>query len=348
MTKTTVPEVSSRTRAASWGVRLLLLVVAVAVVLAVIRAYRRLDLEAIGQALGQLDGWHAPVLVAVLLLRQVLNAAPLAVYVPGAGFYRATINDLAAATASSFAPPPSDMVLRVTMFRSWGFDVSRALAATAMNAVTMFIVRFSAPVVGFALLPLIGVPLGMRALDILSLLVAVALVTGVLLVVRAEERAARIGRWAGRAVGVVRRSVDPEGWAGGFVAFQQNIAGGFATRFPRAVLATFAMVTVDMFLLTLSLRFVGVDSSQVSLLVIASAFYLAYPLTLFPMQGAGVVDAAIVAALVQSAGSGVAEAAIAGLLIWRLFTITGPLLLGVGAIVVWRRSARDPQVQPAS
>lgn len=331
---------TSRTRATSWAARLALLLLAAVVVVAVVRAYRRLDLEAIGAALGQLDWWHVPVLVAMLLGRQVLNAAPLAVYVPGAGFYRATINDLAAATASSFGPPPSDMVLRVTTFRSWGFDVSRALAATTMNAVTMFILRFSAPLVGFILLPLIGVPLGLRALDVLSLLVGAALVIGVLLVVRAESQAERIGRLAGRAARTVRRGVDPEGWAGAFVTFQQNIAGGFSTRFPRALLATFAMMGVDMLLLTLALRFVGVEPSQVSVLVIASAFFFAYPLTLFPMQGAGVLDAAIVAALVQSAGHGVTEAAIAGLLIWRLFTIAGPLLLGAGAIVVWRRTSR--------
>ena len=336
-----MPAVGARTQATSWAARLLLLVLAAAVVVAIVRAYRRLDLDAIAAALGKLDWWHVPVLVAVLLLRQVLNAAPLAVYVPGAGFYRATINDLAAATASSFAPPPSDMVLRVTMFRSWGFDVSRALAATAMNAMTMFILRFSAPLLGFILLPLIGVPLGLRALDFLSLLVAVALTVGVLLVVHAEGQAERIGRTAGTLARMVRRGVDPEGWAGAFVAFQQNIAGGFSTRFPRALLATFAMMCVDMFLLTLALRFVGVEPSQVSLLVIASAFFFAYPLTLFPMQGLGVLDAAMVAALVQSAGHGVTEAAIAGLLIWRLFTIAGPLLLGAGAIVVWRRTSRQ-------
>ncbi|MCK0112605.1 flippase-like domain-containing protein [Ornithinimicrobium sp. F0845] len=338
-----------RRNRAAWVTRLLLLGVAVAVVVALVRAYRRVDLDEVWEAMGHLEWWHVPVLVGVLLLRQVLNAAPLAIYIPGAGFYRATINDLSAATASSFAPPPSDMVLRVTMFRSWGFDVSRALAATTMNALTMFIMRFGAPLVGFLLLPFLGVPLGLRALDIVSLLVAAGILGGVLLVVRGETQAAQLGH---RVAGVVRRlrkDTDPEAWATTFATFQQNIADGFPRRFPRALLATLAMMTADLLLLTLALRFVGVGAAEASLLVIAAAFFFAYPLTLFPMQGIGLLDAAIVAALVESAGAAVTEPAIAGLIIWRVFTIAGPLALGAGAIVVWRGSTRDarPRSTPA-
>lgn len=329
------------------GTRLLLIALAVLVVVALVRAYRRIDLDAVWSAMGHLDWWHGPILVVTLLVRQVLNATPLAVYIPGVGLYRATVNDLAASTMSSFAPPPSDMVLRVTMFRSWGFEVSHALAATAMNALTMFIMRFAAPLVGFVLLPFSGVPLGLRALDVVSLLVAAALFGGVLLVVRAEQQAGAIGRRAGRLLQVVRQSTDPQAWSDTFRTFQQNIADGFPSRFPRALLATGAMMTVDMVLLTLCLRFVGVSAAQVPVLVIAAAFFFAYPLTLFPMQGMGLVDAAIVAALIESAGTGVVEPAIASLLIWRLFTIAGPLVLGAGAIVLWRRSTRNP-TQPVT
>lgn len=169
---------------------------------------------------------------------------------------------------------------------------------------------------------------------------AAAIVVGVLLVVRGERQAARIGHRAGAVVRRVRKDTDPGVWARNFTTFQQNIAEGFPRRFPRALLATLAMITADLLLLTLALRFVGVGAAEASLLVIAAAFFFAYPLTLFPMQGLGLLDAAIVAALVESAGTGVTEPAIAGLIIWRAFNIVGPLALGAGAIVVWRRSTR--------
>ncbi len=105
------------------------------------------------------------------------------------------------------------MVLRVAMFRSWRVDVSEATAATTMNALTFFIVRFSTPLVGFALLPLLDVPPGLRWLDVASLLVAVVLVSLVLLVTRGEEWATRIGRRLGLLVRSVRRCTDPEAWA---------------------------------------------------------------------------------------------------------------------------------------
>lgn len=331
-----------------WATRLLMLAVGCLVVLALVRAYHRIDLEQVWEALGHLAWWHVPVLCAVLVLRQVLNAGPLAIYIPGAGFYRATVNDLAAATASTFAPPPSDMVLRVTMFRSWGFEVPQALAATTMNALTMFIMRFGAPVIGFLMVPFVGVPLGLRWLDLLSLLVAVVIVLGVVLVVRGEKQAARIGHRVGTTVRAVRKGTDPDAWSSTFVTFQQNIAEGFPRRFPRALLATLAMMSADLLLLTMALRFVGVSTADASLLVVAAAFFFAYPLTLFPMQGLGLIDAAIVAALIQSAGTGVTEPAIAGLLVWRVFTLAGPLALGAGAIVVWRGSTRSTPLPAAT
>ena len=54
------------------------------------------------------------------VVRQVLNALPLALYIRGVSTYRATINDLGAILMSVVAPPPSDLALRVTMFTSWG------------------------------------------------------------------------------------------------------------------------------------------------------------------------------------------------------------------------------------
>ena len=73
-------------------------------------------------------GWRGgrlPLLFAVLMVRQVLNALPLALFIRGLSLYRAVINDLAAHLLAVVAPPPSDLVMRVGMFRSWGIEPSR-------------------------------------------------------------------------------------------------------------------------------------------------------------------------------------------------------------------------------
>jgi len=321
-----------------WVRRVILLGLAVAVAVAVARILGAIAWGQVWDALGQLSWWHPLVLVLLLLLRQVLNASPLAFYIQGISLYRATLNDLGASTMAAGAPPPGDIALRVAMFTSWGVNASRAMAGAVMNSLTFFVVRFGAPLPGFVLLVLAGQRPGLRLLDVLSLLVSAAILGGILLTVRTRTWAGALGHGAARVVRRVRPTVQPAAWARTCEAFRDDIAATFDTGFPRAVLATCAMVATDLLVLTLCLRFVGVSAQEVTVLQVALAFLFAYPLTLFPMQGAGVMDAVVLAALVEAAGAGVVEPAVAALVIWRVFTIAGPFMLGLGAVYTWRRS----------
>ncbi|MFC0672698.1 hypothetical protein [Brachybacterium hainanense] len=329
----------ARTGRRSWQSRILLLAVAVFVVVMVVRLHGRIDLHQVTGALGRLPWWSPVVLIGLLVVRQVLNAAPLAIFLPGAGLYRSTINDLSAATTSAFAPPPSDMVLRVAMFRTWGMDPNQALAATTMNAITFFIGRFSAPILGFALLPLLHVPPGLRLLDAVSIAIAALLVAGVLLVVRGQGWAAAVGRGAGRAVRLVRRRTDPEAWARTMQEFQGNLSEGAERRFPQAMLATYGVLVVDLLIFTASLRMLGVGAGEAPLVEVAAAYLFAYPLTMFPAQGLGVMDSAMLGSLAQTAGPGTVEPSIAAAIVWRTVTVAGPFALGLIAMLLWRRDA---------
>ncbi|AYG03060.1 lysylphosphatidylglycerol synthase domain-containing protein [Gryllotalpicola protaetiae] len=331
---------ATRSVGTRWAIRLALLVLAALVVIAAIRLVRNLDFATIGGALERLTWWQLLGLLGVLLIRQVLSATPLRVYIPDISLWRATVNDLSAMTAAAFAPAPSDIALRIAIFTSWGVPTPTAVAGSVLNALSLFIVRFAAPLGGFALIAIVGEKLGVRAIDLLSLAVSAALVTMVVLVARAESSAVRIGRWGGRVARRVRRGVDPESWGEAFAAFQRGIAGNLRRRLPRGLLGVAAMILADLTLLTLALRFVGVDPSEASLVTIAAAFFFAYPLTLFPVQGAGVVDVAILLALSAASGDGIVETATAGLLIWRAYTIAGSFLLGAIAVLVWRGGVR--------
>src|SRR4051794_10641710 len=111
-----------------------------------------------------------------VVVRQVLNALPLSLYIRGVSAYKATINDLGAILMSVVAPPPSDLARRVTMFTSWGVPAAKGVAGTLMNPLTFYSVRFSAPAVGFVLLLATGQPPGMRWLELASIAVAVTIV----------------------------------------------------------------------------------------------------------------------------------------------------------------------------
>jgi len=329
--------------------RLLVLAVAAVATVVAVRLVGRVEWDGVWSSLAHLTWWQPFLLLAVLLVRQVLNAWPLALYIPGVSVVRATLNDQVAILMATVAPPPSDVALRMSMFSSWGIPVSKGLAGTLMNTLSFYVVRFGAPAAGFAVLPITGHPVGVRWLDALSIAVAVAIVVGVVLVVRSEPLAGWVGRTGAAIVGRVRRGVDPAGWARACLDFRADIAGRFRSSFLSALLVLTGMLGADLLLLGLCLRFVGVDAAEVTAAEIAVAFLFAYPLTLFPLQGIGVVDAAIVAAVVQAGGGDVEAAAIAALVVWRVFGLGGPLLLGALGRVAWRRSTGgDDSGRPVS
>lgn len=333
-------------RSRGWRRRLVLLGVAAVLTVVVVRLVGRVDWAGVGDALALLTWWHPLLLVPVLLGRQVLNAWPLSLFIPGVSLYRATLNDQAAILMATLAPPPSDLALRITIFGSWGVPAARAVAGTLMNTLTFYVVRFSAPAAGFVLLAVIGQPPGPRWFELVSIAVALAILGGVLLVVRSEALARSTGATGARLAGRFRRGVDPEAWAAACVGFRRDVAERFHRGFPRSLLALGAMLVADLALLTLCLRFVGVSAAEVSLAEIAVAYLFAYPFTVFPFSGLGVVDALVLAALAEAGGDAVEAASVAALVVWRVFTVAGPVLLGLVALGVWRRGQRAEAVRP--
>jgi uncharacterized membrane protein YbhN (UPF0104 family) len=215
---------------------------------------------------------------------------------------------------------------------------AKGLAGTVMNTLTFYIVRFSAPALGFLLLAVTGRPPDVRWFELVSIAIAVTILVGVLFVVRSDPLARRVGTTAARLARRVRKDVDPEAWAQACLGFRRDIAARFRYGFPRSLVALVGMLVADLAILTLCLRFVGVDRADVGLLDIAIAYLFAYPFTIFPFSGIGVVDALVLAGLVQAGGIEIEAACVAALIVWRVFTVAGPVLMGVGALAIWRRT----------
>jgi uncharacterized membrane protein YbhN (UPF0104 family) len=179
-----------------------------------------------------------------------------------------------------------------------------------------------------------------QLLDIVSLAFAAALVVAMLLVASAQNTAVRLGGWAGRIARRLRAGVEPAQWAESFGRFQHAATGNLPRRLPRAALVLAIMLVSEFAIVLFAFRFVGVAPREAGALAIATVFFFAYPLTMFPLQGAGVVDVAILLSLFGSGGGPAVDAATAGLLIWRALTVVGPYLLAVVAVGVWRVALR--------
>ncbi|MDN5853422.1 MAG: hypothetical protein L0K86_11370 [Actinomycetia bacterium] len=319
-----------------WVRPILLFALAIAVAWIIVGLIGAIEWGTVREALGHLALWQFPVLVTVVVIRQILNAAPLAIFIPGLGLHRAVVNDQASILMCTVAPPPADLVIRVSMFRAWGIEVSRALAGVVMNTVSFYITRWYAPVIGFLLVLYDRFDQTFAWAAVIGGLAAAALVV-VVRVIASGERAARwVGALAGRIVQRVRSTVEPDAWADAVSRFRGHVLDKLRGGLPRSLLALFAMIAVDALVLVLAIRFVDVPASALPTVEIVAAYMVTYPLTMFPVFGIGILDAACLAIMVGYAGVEYESYLIAALAVWRIVTIATPLALGALALPIWK------------
>jgi uncharacterized membrane protein YbhN (UPF0104 family) len=201
---------------------------------------------------------------------------------------------------------------------------------------TFYIVRFATPLLGFVLAAALGWAPGLRWLELLSVALAAAMVVTLHLMVGSQQLAITVGTTAGRAVHRVRPSVEPDAWGDACQRFRTDVQDRYHSGFARGLLSQVGMIAADLTMLVLCLRFVGVDAGDVSFAEVAVAYLFAFPFTIFPFMGIGVVDALILAAVVEAGGLEVEAAAVAALTVWRVFTLAGPGVLGAFAMAMWR------------
>lgn len=297
------------------------------------------DWSAVASAIGRLHWWAAFPLLLGLLVRQTFNAVPLTRFVRGLRLGRSLQNDVTANLIGTVAPPPADVVLRVSMFRSWGIDPVDGMAGVTLNMLTFYVVRFIAPVIGLLVLAAYEVEQGQRLTALISAAVAVVVLATLVLLSRGDGLAAFVGRTGGRVVRRFRSSVDPEQWADAVVEFRGRMSHTLVTGLPVALTALVLMVLADAGILLMSLRFVGVGPDVLSTAQVVGGHLLAYPLTLMPLQGLGIMDAALTAGWTDAAGPEWEAEILAGLIVWRVVTILGPLSMGAVSMLWWRRHA---------
>jgi hypothetical protein len=339
------PEEAPSRAARYWRIARPVVLLAVALLAAriIIGLVGAIDWASVWTAVRQLTLPGAILLLLILLARQVFNGVPLAKFVAGLSLPRSMQNDMGAILIGTVAPPPSDVVLRVSMFRSWGIDPLEGMAGVTLNTLTFYVVRFAAPALGLALFAFIEADAGHVWAAVGSALVGIVILVALVSLSRGDRLARIIGLTAGRVASRFRHEVEPEAWSRSVVEFRGRVGDRVRTGIRPSLLALTVMVLAESLLLITALRLVGVDSDAVATLLILSSFLVAYPLTLFPLMGLGILDAFLVAAWTQVAGTEYEARIVAGLIVWRVFSLLVPILLGVVAITWWRRTTHGAE-----
>ncbi|WP_062466601.1 lysylphosphatidylglycerol synthase domain-containing protein [Demequina maris] len=325
-------------RAHVWR-RVVTLVVVAAVLWALFSLGSQVDWPAVGDALGTLPWWSPPILVALLLLRQLLSSAPLARVVEGLGWKRALHNEMSANLVATLAPPPSDLVLRVGMFRSWGIDPVEGMAGVTLTTVVFWGVRFLAPVLGLGVVAIRGVERHEWWFAVGSLAIAAAILVALTLVVRSERWAHTLGHLGARIVTRFGRPADGAVWAAAVGDFRSRVSASYRRHLMPSIALGLGGVVAEALIVLASLRLVGVGAS-LSAVEIVGVFLLLYPLTILPFLGLGVLDAALIAAWLTDTPAVPEATLVAGTLVWRAVSLGGTLAIGALSLAWWRWSTR--------
>jgi uncharacterized protein (TIRG00374 family) len=139
-----------------------------------------------------------------------------------------------------------------------------------------------------------------------------------------------------RLLRVVRRG--PVGWSGAsFVRFRSEGIGLLRRRWYILTLATLAGQLSVFLVLLASLRALGVDSGEVSVIEAFAGWSLARVLGSIPITpgGLGIVELGLTTVLAGFGGNN--AGVVAAVLVYRFLTIVPTLALGAAAGATWRR-----------
>jgi uncharacterized membrane protein YbhN (UPF0104 family)/membrane-associated phospholipid phosphatase len=248
-------------------------------------------------------------------------------------------------TAVSNAVPAGGAIavgLTYTMLSSWGFSRSRTTLFVVVTGVWNNFVKLGMPIFAFALLAFGGGAASGRTVAAVSGLGAlIAAVVVFALILHSERFAYRAGvvagQWASALLRLVRRA-PVRGWERAVVRWRGRVIDLVRYRWLALTASTLVShVSLYVVLLT-ALRLTGVDEDTVGWVQVLAVFAFARLVTAIPITpgGAGVVELALIAGLIEAGGE--PAPVVAAVLLFRLLTFVLPIGVGVGTYVYWRRN----------
>jgi len=314
-----------------------------------------IDWTAVVDGIGRLSATAWGLLLAVSALRILTEAWLLRAVMPGLGLGRATLAFLAPAAAASVLPNPADLVARFGMYTSWGYSANDTTLSVVASWLFTTGAKITLPI--FAAVGLATIGRANADVETIAVIAAAILLAGIvvlLLVLRSERLARRVGHRAGQIALRLARPFRIElpgnvadDLADRVAHFRETGGTLIRQRWRSATAAALAAQFSQYLILLLSLRGVGVSGEQLHPVEIFAAFALVQLITVIPITpgGIGIAEAAYVSLLVAETERALASLVTAGTLVYRLFSWILLIPLGGLAWLWWRRTLPDAETR---
>ena len=285
--------------------------------------------------------------IVLLALAQFLNRVTYwLVYMaalPGLGFWPSAVLNQTNSAVASVLPAGGALAVGINyeMLGSWGFSDSAITESIAVSGIWNFGVLFTMPTTSVLLLLAIGVK-SHQLVVAAAVGLAVCLLAGALigLVLWKEPMARAFGDIAGDVASRILRpfgkgpvtSLGPT-----VVDIRRRTIDVARTRWFTLTWTAISSQLAEFLVFVLSMRFVGISASRVSLAAVFAAFTFGTLAASIPITpgGLGTGDA-VYTALMTAAGAS-SSAAVTGDLIFRALTYLLQIPVGAVTYVIWRR-----------
>jgi uncharacterized membrane protein YbhN (UPF0104 family) len=309
---------------------------------------RVIDYQQVWAALTELDAWQVVALLALGLARIPTEALMYRAFLPGLPLWRGTEAYLSSNLAGQALPPPAASVVQYAYFRRGGYAPDAAGLAALGSFLFPMLGRFLLPFVALVLVLLSGEVSGpILVAGVLS--VALAGGTGVAgyYLLRGERSA----RWLGAKLQgplswiLVKLKRDPiDDGAGRAAQLRVDTLTALREGWVVGSIGVAANLFLTYLILLAALRFVAPSGAEPSALDAFAAFAIAFWAgAVFPITGSGlgVVDAVLIAVLVETSSAS-DDVVVAAALLWRVFYSV--VSLPLGAITLSRFQQANPDV----
>jgi uncharacterized membrane protein YbhN (UPF0104 family) len=294
-------------------------------------------------------------ITALLVFAAAHSFAQSIVYtgvIPGLGFWPGWQAYEASGTLASFAPPGVDMAVRYGMYRSFGVPAADAGAGFILSGIFTIGVKVVLP--AFALiLVLISGEYSRGTTIVTTIAVASAAVFLAIVILRREDLARRIGRliggWYNQLLAGRWKFAPIDSPGQRVVEFRGHIVSTLGRVWPKAAAGQAGAEVASFVVLLLSLRFLGVTSSEADFGLIFVAYAVGLLASLVPLlpQGLGAVELVYVLIIAGTDESELADTVMAAAFTHRIFTWFLPILVGVVPLLMWRRRIASDEGESA-
>ncbi|MDX2380690.1 MAG: lysylphosphatidylglycerol synthase domain-containing protein, partial [Acidimicrobiia bacterium] len=237
--------------------------------------------------------------------------------------------------------PGFDLVLRVGMYRSWGFPMERTMSGMFLSGIVEMSTKLIVAITAVLVWGLLRLDLNALAIAGIAALVVIGLALVIAMILRSEEQARKFGQMMQKVVRWVMTKFKrqaPENLVDRILSVRIEAREVLGKRWPFAFLGAFIGQVIVYSILVISIRAVGVENDVLSWSDILIAYAITTIVTSIPITpgSIGIASLVLVGCFTALAGKEVSELATAGVILYRLSVWLLPIPIGWIATLRWQ------------